>query len=473
MKGQFFKGLLLIILATGTIYAQDKSLTLSLQEAIDYALENNRNVQNAKKDVVVAEKQRWEVIATGLPQINAAIDYQYWLKQQVSLLPAAAFDNTKSVVDIVNKYFDATQTNFDISTPQGFIPIKFGTKQSMTATATLSQLLFDGSYLVGLQSAKVFLEIYKNSKDKTDLEIRKAVINAYGNVLLTEESVKILEKNKKVLENNLNDTRKIYENGLEEEESVEQLQITLSSIISNLNNTKRLQALAYKMLNITLGTGLETSTILTDDLESLTQENITLDLLSTSLSLSENIDFKIAANETRSKELLLKLEKSKALPKLTAFVNGGYMGNSGTFTFLDKDQQWFGSSLLGVKLNIPIFSSGMRSAATQRARINLEKAKNNMTEVEQQLQLQVATARSDYQFAIEEYSNKKENLQLAERIEQKNQTKFFEGVGSSFELRQAQTQLYTAQQEFLRAMLAVINKKAELETVLNTPVVKN
>ena len=118
-------------------------------------------------------------------------------------------------------------------------------------------------------------------------------------------------------------------------------------------------------------------------------------------------------------------------------------------------------------MNIPVFSSGGRSAATQRARINLEKAKDNLTELEQQLKLQISSAKSDYQFAIEEYENKKQNLNLAQRIEQKNQTKFFEGIASSFELRQAQTQLYSSQQEYLQAMLDVINTKAELETILN------
>ncbi len=110
----------------------------------------------------------------------------------------------------------------------------------------------------------------------------------------------------------------------------------------------------------------------------------------------------------------------------------------------------------------------MRSAATQRAQINLEKAQINLDETEQQLKLQIEAAKSDFILATEEYENKKQNLNLAERIEKKNQTKFFEGVGSSFELRQAQTQLYTAQQEFLQAMLDVINTKAELETLTNT-----
>ncbi|MDX1270786.1 TolC family protein, partial [Bizionia paragorgiae] len=174
-------------------------------------------------------------------------------------------------------------------------------------------------------------------------------------------------------------------------------------------------------------------------------------------------------NDKVSKELLVDLERSKALPTLNAFLNGAYIGNNEAFQFTTRHQNWIGTAAFGATLHIPIFSSGMRSASTQRARINLEKAEANLIETEQQLRLEIASAKSDYELAIEEYSNKKENLNLAERIESKNQTKFFEGVGSSFELRQAQTQLYAAQQEFLQAMLNVINAKAELETVLNQP----
>jgi outer membrane protein TolC len=170
------------------------------------------------------------------------------------------------------------------------------------------------------------------------------------------------------------------------------------------------------------------------------------------------------------KELLLKLERSKALPTLDAFLNGSYTSFNDEFNFFNSDNKWFGASLFGVNLNIPIFSSGQRNAATQRANINLEKAKDNLTETEQRLKLQIASVKSDFKFAVEEYDNKKQNLNLAERIEKKNQTKFFEGIASSFDLRQAQIQLYTTQQELLQAMLDVINSKAELETVLNSPI---
>lgn len=417
-------------------YAQEAPTQLSLQEAIDYALENNRTAKNAALDIEAAIKQKWETTATGLPQLNAAVDYQNALKRNVIVFGDQA--------------------------------IQVGTKHSLTGTATLSQLLFDGSYLVGLQSAKVYLEISKNAKTKTDLEVRKAVINAYGNVLLAEESVAILEKNITVLEKNLNDITKIFENGLEEEESVEQLKITLSSVKSNLNNTNRLKTLAYQMLNLTIGKPIDASTVLTEDLDVLTLQNIELSLLDSANNVENTIDYKIAENEKVTKELLVKLEKSKALPSLSAFVNGSYVGNRESFNFTNSNEKWFGSSIFGVSLNVPIFSSGMRNAATQRAQINLEKAEINLTETEQMLNLQIQSAKSDYQFAIEDYQNKKENLSLAERIEQKNQTKFFEGITSSFDLRQAQTQLYTAQQELLQTMLDVITKKAELETLLNT-----
>lgn len=426
------------------VNAQEPS-TFTLQEAIDFALENNRAAKNAVRDIEAAKQQKWETTATGLPQIDANIDYQNFLKQQISLIPA----------------------EFVGGNPGDFEEVIFGTKQNMNASATLRQLLFDGSYLVGLQSAKVFLEISKNAKEKTDLEVRKAVINSYGNVLLAEETIEILQNNKAVLEKNLYETQKLFENGFEEEESVEQLQITLSGIESALNNAVRLEDIARKLFNLTLGVDIEKQLTLTDNLDDLAQNNITIELIEAEEDISNNIDYKIAFNDKVSKDLLLKLERSKSLPSLNSFVNAGYLGFSNSFTFLDREQDWAGFALVGVNLTVPIFSSFGRSAASQRAKINVEKAKEDLIEIEQQLKLEVSRAKSNYKFSIEDFQNKQRNLELAERIERKNEIKFFEGIASSFELRQAQIQLYNAQQEYLQAMLDVITKKADLETVLN------
>lgn len=455
---------------TGYIIAQEKEMSLSMQEAIDYAIKNSYDNKVSLNDIEAAKKKKWETTTIGLPQINGKVEYQNWIKQQVSLLPVAAFDNTQSTIDIVEEYFDGVVRNGnEVTTPTGFIPLRFGTKQTMNASVTLSQLIFDGSYLVGLQSAKTYLKISEQAKEKTELATREAVINSYGNVLVTEKSIEILENNKKVLEKNLNETQKTYDNGLTELENVEQLQITLGNVESNLRNAERLKEIAYQMLNVSLGNSIETKLTLTSTLDNLVIDNTDLSLLATQFNIDNHIDFKIAQNDRESKRLLMKLEQSKALPSLSAFINYGANANSDDFNFLDSNQKWFDYSLFGVTLNVPIFSSFGRSSRTAQAKIALENADIRLEEAKQKLNLQVERAKSEYQLGIENYETAKKNLALAERIEKKQQVKFFEGISSSFDLLQAQNQLYTQQNNYVQSMLNVIAKKAQLENALNIP----
>ena len=436
--------LLIGVLFSVQINAQE-TISLSLKQAIDYGLENSYAAINATRDIDAAKKKKWETTTIGLPQIDAKIDYTQWLKEQLILIPA----------------------EFIGGAPGEFTEVSFVTKQNMSASATLSQKIFDGSYLVGLQSAKTYLKISENAKEKTELGIREAIINAYGNVLLSEESLLIIENNIQTLEKTLIETNQIYLNGLAEEESVEQLKLTLASVKSQFSKTKNLKSIAYKLLNITLGIDINTPVILTDSLNKLTKENINLGLLSTNFTIENHVDFKIAKNTEKSNELLMKLEQSRALPTLSSFVNFDYSGYGTNFDFLKKEQQWFGSSLLGVSLNVPLFSSLARSARTQQAKIELEKARTNLTETAQKLQLQLETAKTEYNFNIEEFDTSKQNLALAERIEKKQQIKFFEGISTSFELSESQRQLYTMQQNYLQAMLNVIASKASLDNALN------
>lgn len=437
-----------ILLSVITTQAQSgKSYSFTLEEAIVFALDSNYTALNARRDIAKAIKQKWETTATGLPQISGAISYQNNLKQQVTLIPA----------------------EFSGGEPGTFVPVVFGTKQNANAVATLNQLIFDGSYLVGLQAAQAFLDFSENAAEKTNLEVRKGVINAYGSVLLSEELIAIFQKNKETLEKNLYETRKIFENGLTEEESVEQLEITLLDIETQLSNVKRSATIARQMFNVALGIPTESTVFFEDNLDTLANESNALILLQSDLNIEENVDYKIAYNLTEQRELEMKLEKSKALPSLSAFINYGTAAFRDDFTFFDSGQPWFQSSLLGVSMNIPIFSSGMRSAKTQRARIALDQAETQLEETRQQVSLALNTAKSNYQFAIEKFENSKQNIALAERIEGKNQIKFTEGLSTSFELRQAQTQLYSAQQQYFQSMLDLINAKAEMETILNTP----
>ena len=438
--------ILITVLSLNLGLSQEQTYSFTLDEAIQFALENNYAAINANRDIIDAQKQKWETIAGGLPQINGSVGYQNQLKQPVTLLPAELVGGAAGE----------------------FIPVVFSQPQSLTATATLTQQIFDGSYIVGVQATKAFLSYSANNKEKTELDVRKQVVEAYGNVLLAEESVKILEKNKANLEKNLYETTKLYENGLGDEESVDQLQITLSSIENRLQNALRLKEITLQMLNVSLGLDLNAPTQLQEKLEDLTVSKMDLSILSTAFNISDNVDYKLAENLNEQRYYEWKLSRSRALPTLNAFVNYGSSSYSESFDFFSGDPEWFDSSILGFDLNIPIFSSLKRSASTQRAKIALEKAKTQLTEAVQQIRLQLENAKNDYTLAINNYETAKQNLLLSERIENKNQIKYKEGLATSFELRQAQTQLYTTQQEFLQSMVEVINKKTDLEIILNT-----
>ncbi|MEC7782373.1 MAG: TolC family protein [Bacteroidota bacterium] len=427
-----------------------ESYALSLQEAITYGLENSYDAKNALTDVEIALKQKWEVIAQGLPQISGEVTYQNQFIQPTSFIPAVVFDPSAD--------------------PGDFIPVQFSQKQNASAVATWNQLIFDGSYIVGVQSAKTLLQISENAKVKTDLEVKQAIIEAYGNVLLAQESVSILQKNIETVNKNLNDTQKIFENGLGEEEDVEQLQITALGLETQLNNTVRQLAIAYDMLKLTLGIPIDSKLMVTDELEDLTMQYYDLNLLTQDINPEQNIDYRIAQDQTNLAETEVKLEKSKALPRLSAYLNYGAAGASNSFTFLSDEQRYFEQSILGVSLTVPIFSSGMRAAKTAQKELAYQQSLEDLERARNQVKLQIATARNDYQFALDNFATQEKNLDLAERIENKNSIKFFEGIASSFELSEAQTQLYQAQQDYLQAMYDVIANKAALEKVLDTTV---
>jgi len=202
-------------------------------------------------------------------------------------------------------------------------------------------------------------------------------------------------------------------------------------------------------------------------LDNLTVSNLDMALGQNGFEVTNNISYQMASNFQDQKSLELKLQRSKALPTLAAAVNLGYNSFANDFSFADSKQKWNKFSNLGVSLSVPIFSSFGRSAKTQQAKIAFEQAKTQLTQTEQQLKLQYEKAKSEYEFSIEEYATSKSNLNLAERIEKKQQIKFTEGLSSSFDFSEAQRQLYTAQQNYLQSMVNIINKKAALEKITN------
>ncbi len=420
---------------------------VSLEEALAFGEQNNRNIKKASMEIRKAYKDQWSTIAIGLPQISANADYQNFIELPTSLIPAQFFGGNEGE----------------------FAEVQFGTPQTMTAGLTLQQLIFDGSYIVGLEASKIFLKISENIFEKTLLEVRKNIVQTYSSVLLARENMDFLEKNKNNLEKNLLELNQLYENGFEEEESVEQIRLTLSGVKTQLRYVNNIERITLDMLKLLMGFPIKSPLILSDNLEKLTNDSLFNFKVPQNLSLDNNIDIKIAENNLLSETLLYRYERSKGLPRLSAFLNGNYTGNSESFTFTQQGQKWFGAALLGINLQIPVFSSLRRSALSQKAKIAMLQAENDLTETQERILIEVKAAENDYKLAVENYFTNKENLELATRIEKKNQLKYFEGVTSSFELREAQLQLYSAQNNYIKSIQEVIQKKLSLQTILNTP----
>jgi outer membrane protein TolC len=352
-------------------HAQTLPEAVSLEEALTYGEQNNRNVQKASMEIQKAYKDKWSTIAIGLPQISASANYQNFIELPTSLIPAQFFGGNEGE----------------------FAEVQFGTPQTMAAGITVEQLIFDGSYIVGLEASKIFLLISENIFEKTLLEIRKNIVNTYSSVLLAGENIQFLEKNKENLSKNLKELTQLFRNGFEEEESVEQLRLTLSSVEIQLRYVKNLEQITLKMLKLLMGFPTDSPLLLSDTLGKLTNESLFKMEVLKNINLGNNIDVKIAKNNLLAETLLYRYERSKGLPRLSAFLNGNYTGNSETFSFTQAGQNWFGAALFGINLKIPVFSSLRRSALSQKAKITVSQAETDLTETQERVFVEVQAAK--------------------------------------------------------------------------------
>ena len=435
----------LLFFGLSVMQAQDFPEAVTLEEAIEFGLEINRNIINANLEVQKAYKEKWKTIATGLPQLSARADYKNFIELPTSLIPAQFFGGNDGE----------------------FAEVQFGTPQTMSAGITLNQLIFDGSYVIGIEATKVYLDASRNILEKTVLEIRKNIVNSYFSVLLVRANIGFLEKNKDNLNSNLTELIQLFKNGFDEEQSVEQLRLTLSGVESQLRYAQNMERTTLNMLKLLLGFPTASPLFLSDSLEVLTTPDL-FKITDENFKIENNIDIKIAENNLLSESLLYRYERSKSLPRISAFLNGNYTGNSESFTFTNVDQKWFGASLFGVQLEVPLFSSLKRRASSQKAKISVSQARSLLKETKERIFIETQAASNKYKLAVENYFTSKENLALANRIKNKNQIKYFEGMVGSFELRQAQLQLYSAQNNYLKAIQSVVQKKIGLETLLNT-----
>ncbi len=417
----------------------------SLKEAQEYALINSYMAKDADMEVTKAKKKVNETTAIGLPQINGSVNYQNYLEIPVQLIDAAAFGGT----------------------PGTFEEVSFAVDQSIRAGVTADQIIFDGSYIVALQASKTFLDISRNSKIKTEIEIKDAITQAYGMVLVAERNEKIMEENKTNLEKTLFETSELFKNGFAEEQDVDQLKLLVANIANQYNNAKRQVDIAYNLLKFQMGIDIANDITLTEELDKMIGFSGDATVLDKQFDHTTHIDYRIMENQERSNVLLLRNEKMAYAPRLSAFITYEQNSFANDFNFFGSDAQWFPSSYFGLNLSVPIFSSLSRHNKVQQAKIDLDQTRLQKIQVEQSLKMEAETAKSDYAFALDQYNTQQENLALALRIKTKTEIKYNEGLSTSLELTQAQNQYLETQGNYINSIFQLITAKSKLDKALN------
>lgn len=409
------------------------------------AMDSSYAMRNARYDLLNAEKEVKEVLAIGLPQVNATAQYQQFLELPVSLIP--------------NEFFGGE--------PGTFTKVQFGLEYNLTGSITASQLIFDGTYIVGLRASRTYVELSRNAQSKTALEVKSIVAQAYYGALLAQENLRILKENLASVDKLLRETEALYANGLVEEQDADQLRLNSNQLKTAIANTERYLALARYNLNFAIGIPLQREVVLTDGVETLVALSTNPAYLQQKGNLTTHPDFLLAGTTLIAQNQKLRAEQAAYLPSLSAFLTHQQNAQRNRLNFAESGQPWFPATILGLNLNIPIFSGFQRNHRVERARIEVDRAETNLYQTAEALQLQVNKTMADYENALKNWEVQKESKALAEKIYRRTEVKYSEGVASSFELNVSENQKIIEQNKYIDATMKLLTAKEDLDRALN------
>ena len=438
---------LLFFLFSVVAEPQEKK-TYSLKEVQDFAVKHSTATKNARLDVAIAKKKIRETTAIGLPQLSAKLSYQDMVHLPTTLIPARIIDP------------DAEEGEF--------LEMQFGTQHNVALEITVNQLIFQGSYIVALQASKIYLRLSQESLIKSEIEVKETVTKTYYLILLAENNKKILESNLKNLKKNFFETRELFKAGFVEDTDVDQMQLTITDLENTINSIERQIKVTRKLLKYQMGLDLEMEVKLSEDLNDILNRIDSDDILSEEFNIKNHIDYRMLDTQVRALSLTLKKEKSEYLPSISAFISHNQNAMRNEFNFFKKtDDRWYPTTVVGLNVNIPVFTSGMRAAKIQQVRMELEKTKNQKDNVEKGLKLELLQTRYHFKDALEKSRNTRKNVQIAKKIYEKTLIKYRQGISSSLELTQTHNQYLASESNHTQAVVELLNSKVRLDKALN------
>jgi outer membrane protein len=455
---------------------QADKLVLDLQGAVDHALAYNKNLKNARLEVERSRKSIWEAIAQGLPQVDGTVDYMSYFNYEMQFNFGGGAAPDLSPEDYLNA-FNQTQAQFPTYTQNDVLmhaadtyydgvlqslvgPTAITLKDQSTATLQVSQLIFSGQYIVGIKTAKLAQQISEQNLESNELNIKESVISSYYLVLITEESLGILKQNLENLQQTLEQTQVMFKTGMAEQTDVDQIRINVNQLSNATASLQRNLEMNYNMLRFQLGVDSGVDIELTDQLGSLFTDMQPETALALPFSLENNVTYQIMQTQEKINKRLLDLEQWNYAPTIAGFYN--YNAKILTSGF-DMNP----NNLVGLNMSVPIFSSGMRKARVDQAKIEYEVAQNNRDILEDQLKLQEKQIKYNLQSSLENFYTQEENVEVAQRVYDSYRHKFEQGMATSLELTQANSNFLDAESNYLNAMMDVMSAKLQLDKLMN------
>lgn len=440
---------IILIIGAGLIslasFSQSKdssfSFSFSLQQAVDYAIQNQTNVKNAVIDEQIAQKKVNEIMGLGFPQINASFDLKEFLEIPTSLIPAEFFGGP----------------------PGSFAAVKFGTKYNATAGLDASQLLFSGDYFLGLKASKVYVEISTKAIQRSKIETSATVTKAYYTVLINEERMKLMEVSIARLKKTMEDTKVLMDNGFVEKIDYDRLSVTYNNLLVEQEKIQRLLSVGEYLLKYQMGMDINAGLTLTDKLADIKFDPASGNISVQKFDYEKRVEYGMYQTQYKLAKLDLKRQRLSYLP--TAFAYGSLSGTAqrNEFDIFDTDKQWYPTAVLGAKITLPIFSGGQRHAKNQQATLSLQKAENNIEFIKKSIDLELATSTVILQNASSSFENQKKNIIIAEDVVRVAKLKYEQGVGSNLEMITAENSLKEAQTNYFNALFDALVAKVDFD----------
>jgi outer membrane protein TolC len=437
---QFYAGLFLL----GSLVANAQSF--SLKQAVDYAITHQVQVKNSQIDLQNASAKISEIKAMGLPQVNGSLALTNNIVLQRVFIPARIFNP---------------------AAPEGeLIAAKFGVENSGFANVTLSQLVFDGTYLLGLKASSVYKDLAVKSLTQSKQQVAENVTKAYYGILVNEKRLGLLSLNVARLDTLLKETRALNKQGFVEKIDVQRLDVQANNLRTELENVFRLQELSISLLKFQMSYPMDEPIRLSETLDQVELSTFNLNLKG-EFSYANRIEYSILQTQENLAELDVKSIKAGYLPRLLLNANYGY--NAGANAFGDlMTKQWFDNSAITVALQIPIFDGYSKKYKAIQSQNNLQKVRQSFDLLKSSIDMQRSQAKITLKNALESMKEQKANLDLANEISRVTRVKYQNGVGSNLEVLNAESSIKESQANYFTALYNALIAKVEVEKANGT-----